>query len=63
MLNNMTVRYFIHSEHLEEDEALFETDERGFTDAVELGAKIKYERHTIRENGVSQIILTADQNS
>lgn len=53
-----TVRYFI-VDYDEEDDVmqwdLVEVSEREFIDAE---GEITYERHTISENGVSQICLT-----
>lgn len=50
-----TVRYFINSYNDLEEDTLEEVTEREFM--VAEGA-ITYERHTMSENGVSQICLT-----
>lgn len=60
VLNTMkhTVRYFIVDYDAEDDAMqwdLVEVSEREFIDA---DGEITYERHTISENGVSQICLT-----
>ena len=50
----MNVRYFILSYDLEEPD-IIECTEQEF---LEHNGVISYERHTVRENGVSQICLT-----
>lgn len=51
------VRYFkIELESLE----IVEINEGEFLELVGAGWRIQYERHTVRENGVSQICLTVD---
>ena len=53
---NIPVRFFIIDTDPESGEQdLFEVGERDFTHHP---GTIDYERHTIRENGVSQICLT-----
>lgn len=42
------------------DKAVLEISEPAFAELVKYGAVISYERHTVRENGVSQICLTAE---
>ena len=56
-IENIDVRFFAygHDEHEEID--IVEVDEDVFES---LGGTISYERHTIFNNGVSQICLTTD---
>lgn len=53
---NIPVRYFYVDYELEEVE-IVECSESEFIERV---GTISYERHTVRENGVSQICLTKD---
>lgn len=59
MLNNQAIRYFINSYNEgdtgEDADILIEVSEREFMNA---DGEITYERHTVFENGVSQICLT-----
>ena len=58
MLTNQTVRFFIVDFDGEDDAMqwdLVEVDERKFNDTEGV---ITYERHTVRENGAAQIVLT-----
>lgn len=50
-----TVRYFVNSYNDLEEDTLEEVTEREF---IAADGEITYERHTISENGVSQICLT-----
>jgi len=56
---NIPVRFFIYSDEEGDDEfavvEIVEVDEAEF---LEAGGDIIYERHTVRENGCSQICLT-----
>lgn len=59
-LDNMTVRFFAYYVSQETDELeLTEISEQDFLLDVSEGSTVEYERHTVRENGVSQICLTA----
>lgn len=51
-MNNMTVRFFIWDEDADDYVECGEGDFKLATGTIE------YERHTVRENGVSQICLT-----
>lgn len=51
----MQVRYFIFDEELDN---IVECSEREFINHTGV---ISYERHTVRENGVSQICLTKNE--
>lgn len=51
----LPVRFFIVDYDLEEGPDIVEVDERDFLSA---DGAIKYERHTMRENGCDQICLT-----
>jgi hypothetical protein len=53
------VRYFIWD--YDEDDGEFELMEVDEAQFLDYDGKISYERHTVRENGVSQIVLTADR--
>lgn len=51
------LRYFeINPDDLE----IVEVNEGEFLERIDAGWRIQYERHTIRENGVSQVCLTVD---
>ena len=52
-----TVRYFI-VDYDSEDSGCFDDIEVSEREFIAAGGEITYERHTIRENGVSQICLT-----
>lgn len=53
------VRYFIWE--YDDDYGGFELMEVDEGQFLDYGGKITYERNTVREHGVSQIILTADK--
>lgn len=53
----INIRFFCYDTDAEELD-IAECDEFDFLKLVEEGHKISYERHTIRENGVSQVCLT-----
>lgn len=52
---SMSVRFFIHDEAEMDDNAHREVTEGEFDEAI---GDIEYKRHTVFENGVSQICLT-----
>lgn len=59
-LTNIPVRFFIYNEDAvhpfcDYDGNVVECDEQTF---LEADGEIKYERHTVHSNGVSQICLT-----
>lgn len=54
----MSVRYFIYEAEGDTPAEIRESSESEFLERVEHGQAITYERHTVRENGVSQICLT-----
>lgn len=62
-IENLPVRFFAWDEDAETDSGeygdIVECNESTFLEAVADGLAISYDRHTIRENGVSQICLTA----
>ena len=55
MINNIPVRFFTVDYEGEEGPDLLEVSEHEFLEAE---GYISYERHTMRENGASQICLT-----
>lgn len=55
MINNIPVRFFIVDYEGEDAPDLLEVSEHEFLEAE---GHISYERHTVRENGASQICLT-----
>lgn len=62
MLSNQAVRFFVYDPEdsgNEYSEDIRETSEEEFLGFVQAGERVTYERHTVRENGVSQICLTA----
>lgn len=55
---NLPVRFFVYSEELDaqdDNDPVEEVQEKEF---LEFEGFITYERHSVRENGVSQICLT-----
>lgn len=60
-LDGISVRFFVCELDVENDDPIFEVDEARFREECDAGATIKYERHTVYANGVSQICLTAWQ--
>lgn len=64
MLNKMTIRFFIWDEKAIDElhgiaGDIVEVDEEAF---LACPYPISYERHTVRENGVSQVCLTKQPN-
>lgn len=58
MINNLPIRFFVYSQELDDaddNDPIVEVEEREF---VAFDGVISYERHSVRENGVSQICLT-----
>ncbi len=54
--DKMSVRFFIYEDQAEMGEVdIVEVEEAAFMEAE---GEIEYKRHTVRENGVSQICLT-----
>lgn len=53
------IRFFCLGENDEGEADIVECDEAEFCAKVDEGAEIRYERHTVRENGVAQVCLTA----
>jgi hypothetical protein len=49
------VRFFINEYNPDDEDTLKEVNEHEFLEAE---GRITYERHTVRENGASQIVLT-----
>lgn len=59
MLKDMTVRFFVQDYFAKENgEPVFGVEEVEEHYFLEAAGTIEYERHTVRENGVSQICLT-----
>lgn len=56
----ITVRFFYYIQNESNERELSECSEEIFIEEVETGAFIHYERHTIKENGVDQICLVAN---
>ena len=54
----INVRYFIYD--YDEDQEDYDIIECSESDFVAFDGEIEYERHTVRENGCSQICLTKD---
>lgn len=53
---NIPVRYFIYD--YDDDQQDYDIIECSESDFLEFNGAIEYERHTVRENGCSQICLT-----
>lgn len=64
-ITGVTIRFFVYDPEINDDfavtdsEQVREVDEWEFESAILQGESITYARHTVRENGVSQICLTA----
>ena len=54
-IKNVPIRFFIYDETEDGETDIFETNEAGFLEAE---GEIEYERHTVFQNGCSQICLT-----
>lgn len=59
-IDNMTVRYFYHVWRDDIGLDIEECDHHTFEQLVRDGAPIQYDRHSVFENGVRQICLTAE---
>lgn len=54
----LTIRFFVVDYEIEEGPDLIEVSEHEF---LQHKGAISYTRHTVRENGVSQVCLTKDE--
>ena len=52
------IRYFVFSDELHNADDSDPIEEVGESEFLEYDVQIVYERHTVRENGVSQVCLT-----
>ena len=58
LLPALSVRFFKYDHNEDEEVDIVEIEEEEFVAGLKLDIPVEYERHTVRENGVSQICMT-----